>query len=244
MRNIKLTVEYDGTEYVGWQQQPNGVSIQQVLEEALAKILKSPTRISSSGRTDAGVHARGMVAAFRTDKFIPLSAFSEGLNSLLPRDIAVRHAEEVPLAFHPRIDARGKHYRYTILNSSRRSPLFRLVSWHVKAELDLVRMRDAAAHFVGEKDFAAFRAAGCSARTTVRRIDSLEISRTDDFIIIDVKGNGFLRNMIRIIAGTLVEAGRGSLPPEDIPELLNGRDRGKVGITAPPQGLCLMEVFY
>lgn len=244
MRNIKLIIEYDGTGYVGWQWQPNGMSIQQVMEEALEKILKEPVRISSSGRTDSGVHARGMTAAFRTDKNVPLKAFRDGLNSILPSDIAVREAVEMPEEFHPRINALGKHYRYTICNSQRRSPLNRLTSWQLAWELDLAAMRKAALYFVGEKDFAAFRAAKCSAKTTVRRIDSIEINRENDFITIDVKGNGFLRNMVRIIVGTLVEVGRGAKSPDEVPRLIEGRDRIKSGITAPPQGLCLLEVFY
>jgi tRNA pseudouridine38-40 synthase len=244
MRNIKLTIEYDGTNYVGWQYQPNGVSVQQVMEEALATILKESVRINSSGRTDSGVHARGMVASFRTDKLIPLKAFSDGLNSILPTDIAVREAAEMSPDFHPRIDALGKHYRYTILNSARRSPLKRFMSWQVRGELDMEAMRKAASHFVGEKDFAAFRAAKCSAKTTVRRIDSIEIYSKNDFIIFDVRGNGFLRNMVRIIVGTLVEVGRGGMAPDEMPALFEGCGREKSGVTAPPQGLCLMEVFY
>jgi tRNA pseudouridine38-40 synthase len=244
MRNIKLTIEYDGTNYVGWQYQPNGVSVQQVMEEALATILKESVRINSSGRTDSGVHARGMVASFRTDKLIPLKAFSDGLNSILPPDIAVREAAEMSPDFHPRIDALGKHYRYTILNSSRRSPLKRFMSWQVRGKLDMEAMRKAASHFVGEKDFAAFRAAKCSANTTVRRIDSIEIYSKNDFIIFDVRGNGFLRNMVRIIVGTLVEVGRGTMSTDDMPALFEGCGREKSGVTAPPQGLCLMEVFY
>lgn len=244
VRNIKLIIEYDGTGYVGWQWQPNGVSIQQVLEEALEKILKEPVRISSSGRTDSGVHAKGMAAAFRTGKNLPLKAFCEGLNSILPPDVAIRDAVEMPEEFHPRIDALGKHYRYTICNAKRRSPLNRLTSWQMRGDLDLEAMRKAALYFVGEKDFAAFRAAKCSAKTTIRRIDSLEIYRDNEFIVIDVKGNGFLRNMVRIIVGTLVEVGRGAMSPDEIPGLIEGRDRIKSGITAPPQGLCLQEVFY
>lgn len=244
MRKIKLIIEYDGTGYVGWQLQPNGVSVQQVMEEALAKILKEPVRLVSSGRTDSGVHARGMVASFRTDKNVPVKAFRDGLNSILPRDIAVRQAEDVSSDFHPRKDATGKHYRYTILNSSSRSPLDRLFSWQVRGELNLAAMRQAAVHFLGEKDFAAFRAAKCAAKTTVRRIDSLEICRNMEYVVFDVKGTGFLRNMVRIIVGTLVEVGQGKLLPEEIPALIERGRREDTGITAPPQGLCLQEVFY
>jgi tRNA pseudouridine38-40 synthase len=244
MHTIKLIIEYDGTNYVGWQCQPNGVAVQHVIEEALAKLLGGPVRLRSSGRTDAGVHARGMVAAFRTGKSIPLRAYSDGLNSLLPPDISIREAFEASAGFNPRSDATGKHYRYTILNSPRRSPLNRFFVWHLRGELNLVAMQRAAAYFVGEKDFAAFRAANCNAGTTVRRIDSVEISRSEDYILIDVKGSGFLKNMVRIMVGTIVGVGQGVLTAEGIPALLAGRDRKKTGITAPPQGLCLMEVFY
>ncbi|HYS43281.1 MAG TPA: tRNA pseudouridine synthase A, partial [Geobacteraceae bacterium] len=145
MRTIKLIIEYDGTNYAGWQVQPNGLAIQQVMEEALARILGAPTRLYSSGRTDAGVHARGMVAAFRTDREMPLRAFSDGLNVLLPPDIAVKDAVEMSPEFNPRYDARGKHYRYTIYNGKRRSPLSRLYAWHLRGRLDIAVMREAAA---------------------------------------------------------------------------------------------------
>lgn len=244
MRTIKLTIEYDGTGYAGWQVQPNGLAVQEVLEKALEKLTGETLRLRSSGRTDAGVHARGMVAAFCTGRTIPLKAFSDGLNSLLPPDIAVREAEEAHEGFNPRRDATGKHYRYTILNSCRRSPLNRLFVWRLGCELDLAAMRRAAGHFPGERDFAAFRAANCAARTTVRRIDSLDISRNGDTIVIDVFGSGFLKNMVRIMVGTLVDVGRGALAPDAIPGLITSGDRTKVGRTAPPQGLCLMEVFF
>jgi tRNA pseudouridine38-40 synthase len=166
------------------------------------------------------------------------------LNALLPPDIAIRDAEEALPDFNPRRDAVAKHYRYTILNTSRRSPLNRLFVWRVGTRLDLRLMRKAAGHFVGEMDFAAFRAANCAAKTTIRRIDSLEISRHGDILSIDVVGSGFLKNMVRIIAGTLVEVGKGATCPDVIPGMIASGDRKRAGITAPPQGLCLMEVFY
>lgn len=244
MRTIKLTIEYDGTNYAGWQVQPNGLAIQQVMEEALAKILGGPVRLHSSGRTDAGVHARGMVAAFRTDKGIPLRAFSDGLNCLLPSDIAVREAVDAPPEFNPRADATGKHYRYTIYTGRFRSPMCRLYAWHLRGSLDLDAMGAAAVHFVGEHDFAGFRSTGCAAETTVRRIDAMTVVRSGDFIHIDVKGSGFLRNMVRIMAGTLVEAGQGKLASDAIPALFLEPDRRSAGMTAPARGLCLMEVYY
>ncbi|HJV36081.1 tRNA pseudouridine(38-40) synthase TruA [Geomonas sp.] len=244
MRNIKLIIEYDGTAYAGWQVQPNGLSIQEVVEGALERMLGEPARLRSSGRTDAGVHARGMVACFNTDKTLPLRAFREGLNTMLPDDIAVRDAAEVPLAFNPRFDASCKHYRYTILQDPLRSPLARGVAWRLAGPLDLDAMRAACAELVGEHDFAAFQAAGCAAKTTVRIINSLELKEHGRFIYLDVNGTGFLRNMVRIMAGTLVEVGRGRRTPADVARLLRDGDRQISGITAPPHGLCLMEVFY
>ena len=244
MRTIKLTIEYDGTNYAGWQIQPNGIAIQQVIEEALGKMLKEPVRIHSSGRTDAGVHAKGMVAAFRTGRSIPVKAFADGLNTLLPQDIAVREAVEMQGEFNPRHDARGKHYRYTLYTGARRSPLRRLYAWHLRSQLDLVAMQRGAAHFIGEHDFAAFRTSGCAARTTVRRIDAVEISREGDIIHIDVTGSGFLRNMVRIMVGTLVNVGLGKCTDGTIPAILAGVEGVSPGATAPSKGLCLMEVMY
>lgn len=243
-RCIKLVIEYDGTAYAGWQVQPNGLAVQEVLEGALARLLGDAVRLRSSGRTDAGVHARGMVAAFETDKPLPLRAFSDGLNSLLPADIAVKEAYEAQMGFDPRRHARGKLYRYTILNASRRSPLLRLHVWQVRDPLDLEAMREAAVHFLGEHDFAAFRTTGCAARTTVRRIDRVEITAEDDLVRIDVEGSGFLKNMVRIMVGTLVEVGRGKREPLSVARLLADPLGATAGATAPPQGLCLLDVYY
>jgi tRNA pseudouridine38-40 synthase len=244
MRNIRLTIEYDGTNYAGWQLQPNGVTIQQVVEEALAILLHEPVRLHGSGRTDAGVHARGMVACFSTDKAIPLRAFSDGLNSLLPPDIAVREATETAPDFHPRYAAMGKLYRYTIHAGGRRSPLSRLYAWHLRGELDLDAMRQASAFMVGEHDFSALRGAGCAAKTTVRRVDHVAIEKHDDLVTIDVRGSGFLRHMVRNMVGTLVEVGQGRRAADSIPALLAAGERGRAGATAPACGLCLVEVYY
>lgn len=244
MRQILLIVEYDGTPFCGWQIQPNGVSVQQLLEEALGKLLGEPVRVRSSGRTDAGVHAAAMPAVFATGKELPLRAFTFGLNALLPREIAVKSAAEVSPGFDPRKDALWKRYRYTILTAPHRSPLHRLQSWHFRHPLHLERMRAGAAYLVGTHDFAAFRGANCAARTTVRTIHSLEVTRAGDFVRIDVTGTGFLKNMVRIIAGTLVEVGSGKLGPEDVGRILAGKMRPDAGATAPPHGLCLIEVRY
>jgi len=245
MPSIRLIIEYDGTNYCGWQLQPNGVTIQEVLEGGLRKLLGDPVRLRSSGRTDAGVHARGMVAVFSTERTLPLAAYSHGLNNLIPPDIAIRSAEEVPPEFNPRADAVGKLYRYTILNAPTRSPLNRLTSWLIKERLDLAAMREAAHSFIGEHDFRAFQAANCAAKSTIRTITGLEITADQEgFITFDICGTGFLRNMVRIMVGTLVAVGRGKLEPGIVGRLLAEGDRTMAGATAPPQGLCLMEVYY
>jgi tRNA pseudouridine38-40 synthase len=244
MRTIKLIIEYDGGSYAGWQVQPNGLSIQEVVETALATLTGEFTRLRSSGRTDAGVHAKGMAAAFETTRDIPVRAFSDGLNSLLPADIAVREACEVEPGFDPRREARGKLYRYTIYNALRRSPLVRHVTWHVRDRLDLGAMRTAANLFVGEHDYAAFRTSGCAAKTTVRRIHSVAVESDGDFITIDVSGTGFLKNMVRIMVGTLVNVGRGKSGPELVSRLLAEPGSAAAGATAPSRGLCLVEVYY
>lgn len=244
MHTIKLIIEYDGTDYAGWQVQPNGVAVQQVVEEALLKLLGEPVRLRSSGRTDAGVHARGMVASFATSRDLPLQAFVGGVNRFLPPDIAILGAERVAADFRAIGDARAKHYRYTVYNAPVRSPLRRLYSWHVKDRLDLAAMADAARRFAGVHDFGAFRASNCAARTSVRRIDSVSVSRQGEMVIIDVRGEGFLKNMVRIMSGTLVEIGRGRFSPDHIDALLNAPDRKKAGVTAPACGLCLVSVSY
>ena len=245
MRQIRLIVEYDGTSLCGWQRQVNGPTVQGHLEEALGKLLSHEAPVVGASRTDAGVHARGQVASFRTARPIPLHGIRRGLNSLLPRQIAVRDAAEVPDDFHPRFSATGKHYRYTILARPDRSPRWRDRAWHHPEPLSIEAMAAAAAPLLGEHDFAAFRAAGCTAATTVRRIDAIELSTPDpELLIVDVRGNAFLRNMVRILVGTLVEAGAGRRPLGQVAEILASRDRTRAGITAPAHGLELMEVRY
>lgn len=244
MRKICLTIEYDGTLYSGWQRQPNGLAVQQIVEEALCQLLQKNVELRSSGRTDAGVHARGMAAAFLTDASLPMKAFVDGTNRFLPPDVAIQDAREVPVGFRPIGDALAKHYRYTILTAAVRSPLRRLYSWHIREPLDLNAMRAASACLVGRHDFGAFRASNCAAKTTVRRVDSVEIIREGDTILIDVIGGGFLKNMVRVITGTLVDIGRGRFEPEHITRLLQSGDRKKAGVTAPACGLCLINVSY
>ncbi len=244
MPTILVTVAYDGTNYSGWQVQPNGLAVQQVVEDALEKVLGERVQVRSSGRTDAGVHARAMAAAFTTSRELPLRAFVEGANRFLPADVAIQDARIVPDGFKPITMAHAKWYRYTIINSSVRSPLDRLYSWQVREPLDLAAMNDAAGRFVGSHDFAAFRASNCVAKTTVRRIDSVRVSCHGGRIIIDVVGGGFLKNMVRVMVGTLVDIGKGRFVPSDIDRLLQRGDRKEAGSTAPACGLCLMQVEY
>lgn len=245
MRHIRLVVEYDGTSLCGWQRQANGPTVQGHLEEALAKLLSHEAAVTGASRTDAGVHARGQVASFRTERAIPLHGIRRGLNALLPRQIAVRDAAEVPDDFHPRFSATGKHYRYTILARPDRSPPWRDRAWHCPEPLSIEAMAAAAAPLLGEHDFAAFRAAGCTAATTTRRVDAIDISTPDpELLALDVRGNAFLRNMVRILVGTLVEVGAGRRSPGQLPEIISSRDRTRAGITAPAHGLELIEVRY
>jgi len=244
MARIKLTVAYDGTDFVGWQYQPNGISVQQRLEEAIAQLTGSVHAVHSSGRTDAGVHARGMVCHLTTELDLPVKAWREGVNRFLPETIAVRQAERVAEDFHARFSAQGKFYRYTILRDGVRSPLDRLTSWQVKQSLDLAAMRKAAESFVGEHDFSAFRTTGCAAETTIRHIASVTLVEDGDLLYIDVRGGGFLRNMVRMMVGTLVDIGRGKRPPEDIAKMLAVPGSVASALTAPAHGLCLMDVAY
>jgi tRNA pseudouridine38-40 synthase len=244
MPRIKLIVAYDGTDYVGWQYQPNGISVQQRLEQAIERLTGLVHRVHSAGRTDAGVHARGMVCHLITEKNLPDSAWCEGVNRFLPQTIAVRHAEVVDDQFHARFSARSKRYRYTILRDSIRSPVDRLTSWQVKHKLSLDEMRQAAETYIGKHDFAAFRTSGCSANTTVREIFSIDFIEDNSLLHIDVCGSGFLRNMVRMMVGTLVDVGRGKRPRDDIPKLLTAPAAVASALTAPAHGLCLMEVIY
>ncbi len=241
---IKLIVAYDGSAYVGWQLQPNGVSIQQCVEQALLQLSGEQIRVHSSGRTDARVHARGMVCHFITNRMLPLAAWREGLNRFLPEDIAVRAAEKVPEDFHARYSATGKHYRYTLLRDPSRSPLERRTSWRIKAPLDLDVMKEACAVLTGVHDFTAFRSAGCSSPAPQKNIYAITLTEVDALLYVDVYGSGFLRHMVRMMVGTLVEIGRGRRSVETLRLMLEDPASAPAAITAPPQGLCLMCVDY
>lgn len=245
MRNIKLTIEYDGTNYHGWQVQKNAVTVQECVEKALCKLLGTKTAVIGCSRTDVGVHAYGQVAHFFTDSTIPGEKFSYALNNLLPEDIVIQRSEEVSGDFHSRYSAKGKRYRYLICNSAHKSAIMRNRACHVRPELDFEEMQKAALHFIGEHDFAAFQATGGQVRSTVRNIYSMNVIKKDDQLIeIEVTGNGFLYNMVRIIAGTLIYVGMGKLKESHLPGIISGLDRTKAGKTAPAQGLYLMEIFY
>lgn len=219
--------------------------MQQHLEEALAKLLTHEVQVVGASRTDAGVHARGQVASFRTERPIPLHGIRRGLNSYLPDAIAIRDAAEVPDDFHPRFSATGKHYRYTLLVRPDRSPRYRDRAWHHADPLDVHLMHDAVRALIGEHDFAAFRAAGCTAKTTTRRVDSITLTRLHPHLLeVDIRGNAFLRQMVRIIVGTLTEVGTGRLSVSQVAEILASRDRTRAGKTAPAHGLELIEVRY
>ena len=245
-RTLKLVVEYDGSDFCGWQRQENGPSVQQHLEEVLARMVGGPVTVVGASRTDAGVHALGQVASFQTEASIPLDGFRMGMNSLLPPAIAIVSAVEVAADFHARFSARGKRYRYSILTRSSRAPLERHRLWHKGgAVLDVPAMRAAAAALLGERDWSAFRAAGCTAKNAVRRVDSIEVSELGPYRIdIDVEGNAFLRNMVRILSGTLVDVGLGRIAPGQVTEIVESRDRTRAGPTAPAHGLTLVEVMY
>jgi len=242
---VKLTLEYDGTRYVGWQVQPNGPSIQAEVERALATLHKAPRRVTAAGRTDAGVHARAQVASFPEERPLPLSAYVKGMNALLPEDVAVRAASIEPDGFDARRSARGKRYRYVIENGVTRAPLGRLQAWQLFGPLDVAAMREAARHLVGRHDFAAFQAADCACDHAVREVRRLDIlGEAGGRVEIVVEATAFVKHMVRNFAGTLAEVGQGKRAPGSIPALLASLDRTKAGRTAPPQGLFLEEVFY
>jgi tRNA pseudouridine38-40 synthase len=245
-RRIRLVVEYDGSALSGWQRQANGPTVQGLLEDALGQLLASPTPVPVVGasRTDAGVHARGQVAAFTTTRDISLVGIRRGLNTLLPPAVAIASVTLAEPGFHPRFSSSGKHYRYQILARPDRSPRWATRAWHRPTRLDLPAMTAAAATLLGEHDFAAFRAAGCTAKTTSRRLDAIDLTQAADVLSVDVRGNAFLRHMVRIIVGTLVDVGEGRLTPAQVAEILASRDRTRAGQTAPPYGLELIEVFY
>lgn len=243
MRRIKLTVEYDGTNYAGWQRQENGVTVQQLIEENIQKVTGERVSLQGSGRTDSGVHALGQVAHFDTGARMPAEKFAYALNAGLPSDIRVIRSEEAEPGFHARFSAKRKHYRYVINNAEHASAIFRNTELHVHKKLDVPAMTEAARALTGTHDFSAFKAAEC-ALDPVRTIYLSEITIEDNRVVYDVVGSGFLYNMVRIIAGTLIEIGKGKLAAKDMKAILESADRGKAGPTAPAKGLTLVSVDY
>jgi len=243
---LRLTVEYEGTAYQGWQLQPGGPTVQEVLERALATALREPVRVRGAGRTDAGVHACGQIAAVRVRRApTDVERLRRSLNALTPDDVAVREIAVVDDAFDPRRDASSRVYEYRILNAPAPSPFWRRFAWHVPEPLRVDAMNVAAAALVGEHDFAVFRGADAEpVRSTVRRAFESRLARTDALLVYRIEATAFLKHMVRNIVGTLVEVGRGLRPPDAIGALLAGRDRTRAGATAPPHGLMLVEVRY
>lgn len=256
-RNIMLVLEYDGTSYEGWQSQKkkHAATIQETMEKNLRKITAGPVDLISSGRTDAGVHALGQVASFKTNSTLPPETIKKALNSMLPADIRVISTEEARLDFHPRYDVKNKTYFYLIGLSSVLPVFIRKYLWAVPYKLDIKRMQKAAAYIKGEHDFCSFRASGCGAKNTVRNLMELEIKRMrkmefltasfkGEFLKISFTADGFLRHMARNIAGTLVEVGRSRIEPDDISSIMASRDRRMAGPAAPAHALFLEKVFY
>jgi len=244
-RNIRLVMAYDGTDFAGWQIQANDRTVQGVVEAGLERLLGEPVRVRVAGRTDSGVHARGQVANFTCDTRINTEAFRKGLNSMLGGAIVIRSCETVSESFHSRYDVIGKTYRYRIHNHQLPRAMGRQYHWHLRTSLDIEAMQTASSHLMGRHDFKSFEGAGSPRQHSVRKIVRAEWTQAGDHCLeFFITGNGFLRFMVRNIVGTFVEVGQGKRPAGDIPGLLAARDRSLAGPTAPPQGLCLMEVEY
>lgn len=244
MRNIKLIIEYDGKGFNGWQKQPDKLNIQGEIERAISEITSEEIELIASGRTDAGVHALGQVANFKIESNIPIDKFAIAINSKLKKSIVIKSAEEVSLDFHARYNCMGKKYRYIIDNSKYGSAIYRDLVCHIPVKLDIEKMKKAIKFFEGEHDFKGFKATGGNNKSTIRRIDKADIYEENERIIIELVGNGFLYNMVRIISGTLVEVGLGNIEPEEIPNIIESKKRENAGKTLKPSGLYLVEVYY
>lgn len=244
MRTIKLILEYDGTDYVGWQVQKNGKAVQEVVRQAVRTMTGEENDVVGASRTDAGVHALGQVAHFTTRTNIPGDGFLRGLNSMIPLDIRVLDARDASKDFHAQKDAKGKIYRYLINTAPVSSALHHRREWHVPHKLDLGAMREVGEVFIGKHDFKAFQASGSSVKHAVRTIKEVEISALSNGVAIEVMGDGFVRHMVRNMVGTMVEAGLGKRGPDDIKKLLEQGERTDAGICAPACGLYLVKVLY
>ncbi len=244
MRNIKLIIEYDGKSFNGWQKQPTKLNIQGEIEKAIEEITGEKVDLTASGRTDAGVHSLGQTANFKTESQIQIEKFAKAINSKLKKSIVIKSAEEVDERFHSRYSVKSKTYRYIINNSDNGTAIYRGLEYHIPMKLDVKKMQEAMKFFEGEHDFKGFKASGTSSKSSVRTIYKGEVKHEGERIIIEVTGNGFLYNMVRIIAGTLVDVGLEKIKPEEIPEIIESKDRTKAGKTLPPHGLYLLKVEY
>jgi tRNA pseudouridine38-40 synthase len=247
MRTLKLTIAYDGTSYAGWQRQTNGLSIQQLIEDAFIPLVGAAERrpsVAGAGRTDAGVHAAAQIASVTVDVSLTTASVQRALNFRLPLDVRVLAVEDVPLGFNARFHARSKAYRYRLATRRVPLPFDRAFTWHVPWLRDIDAMRQAARGFVGRHDFASFQARGSSTTDTVRTIERLDVTDAGGEVVVDVEGDGFLRHMVRAMVGTLVDVGAGVRTPGTIDAILEARDRQVAGPTAPARGLMLMAVRY
>lgn len=244
MRRIKLVISYDGTNYCGWQVQPNGVSIQSTLQKAIEDLVGEKIMLTGASRTDSGVHALGQVAVFDTNRNIPDWQFAGAVNQRLPRDIVIQESKEVPGEFHPRYNDSIKTYQYKILNRRRPLPKERLYSYFVPRTVNIDAMKKAAAYICGTHDFHNFCSQRSNVKSTVRTVYSCNIDEENEFILLTITGNGFLYNMVRIIIGTLLNVGYGHKKPEHVKEMLEEEERKIAGPTAPAHGLTLMEIKY
>ena len=244
MTNIRLKIQYDGTDYSGWQIQPSDKTIEGEITVAIGQIFQREVKLIGASRTDAGVHARGQIANFNIDRNVDVQTLRRGLNAILPHDISIQTAEEVNKDFHSRYNSKGKVYNYFIWNRDYKTPFYNRYSWHYHPPLDIAEMNRCALFLKGEKDFSSFRASGCDSSSPIRRIDLFTIKREDGFIKFVVEGSAFMKQMVRNIVGTLVQVGIGKMKPEQIIEILEARDRRTAGPTAPAQGLVLVSVKY
>ena len=244
MRNIKIIIEYDGKDYNGWQKQTNKLNIQGEIERAIEEITGEKVDLIASGRTDAGVHALAQVANFKIEKDIPIEKIPYALNSKLKKSIRIKEAKEVDEKFHSRYTCKRKTYKYVINNSIQGTAIYRNLQYHFPEKLDDIKMNEAVKYLIGEHDFKSFKASGTSSKSSVRTIYDAKVTREGEIVTIELTGNGFLYNMVRIIAGTLVDVGEGKIKPEDVKKILLAKDRLKAGRTLPPTGLYLVNVEY
>ena len=245
MRNIKLTIEYDGKDFNGWQKQPNKLNVQGEIERAIETVTGEKVNLIGSGRTDAGVSALGQVANFKIENNrLPIEKMAYAINSQLKKSIRVKKAEEVDERFHSRYTCKKKTYQYTINNSEQGTAIFRNIQYHFPLKLDENKMNEAVKYLIGKHDFKSFKASGTSSKNSVRIIYDAKVTRDGDLVKIELTGSGFLYNMVRIISGTLLDVGQGKIEPEMVKQILEKKDRALAGKTLPANGLCLMRVDY